>query len=74
MVTELNSEFELKPCIIRIRRPTGEVAGAGFLVGEKYILTCAHVVAEALGLAQDHANPPQESVQLASSSWLLEKI
>jgi hypothetical protein len=64
MVTELNSAVELKPCIVRIRRTNGEVVGAGFLVGEKHILTCAHVVAEALGIAQDQANPPEESVQL----------
>ena len=51
MVTELQSAVELKPCIVRIWRSTGEVVGAGFLVGEKHILTCAHVVAEALGLA-----------------------
>jgi energy-coupling factor transporter ATP-binding protein EcfA2 len=64
MVTELQSAVELKTCIARIRRATGEVVGAGFLVGEKHILTCAHVVAEALGLAQDQVDPPEESVQL----------
>jgi hypothetical protein len=64
MVSELNSEFELKPCIVRIRRTTGEVVGAGFLVGEKHILTCTHVVAEALGIGHDQADPPEESVQL----------
>jgi hypothetical protein len=65
MVTELQSAVELKPCIVRIQLTiTGAVAGAGFLVGEKHILTCAHVVAEALGLAQDQVDPPEESVQL----------
>jgi KaiC/GvpD/RAD55 family RecA-like ATPase len=64
MVTELQSAVELKPCIVRIRRTTGEVVGAGFLVGERHILTCAHVVAEALGIAQDQADRPKESVQL----------
>jgi len=64
MVAELQSAVELKPCIVRIQRSTGEVVGAGFLVGEKHILTCAHVVAEALGIAQDHLDPPEESVQL----------
>jgi tetratricopeptide (TPR) repeat protein len=58
------SAVELKPCVVRIRRTTGEVVGAGFLVGEKHILTCAHVVAEALGIAQDHVDQPEDSVQL----------
>jgi hypothetical protein len=64
MVTELQSAVELKPCIVRIRRTNGEVVGAGFLVGEKHILTCAHVVAEALRIAQDQVDQPEESVQL----------
>jgi conflict system STAND superfamily ATPase/trypsin-like peptidase len=64
MGTELQPAVELKPCIVRIRRATGEVVGAGFLVGEKHILTCAHVVAEALDIAQDQVNQPEESVQL----------
>jgi hypothetical protein len=58
------SAVELKPCVVRIRRTTGEVVGAGFLVGEKHILTCAHVVAAALGIAQDHVDQPEDSVQL----------
>jgi hypothetical protein len=53
MVTELELGVELKPCIVRIQRTHGEVVGAGFLVGEKHILTCAHAVAEALGVAHD---------------------
>src|ERR671915_13812 len=64
MVTHLNSEFELKPCIVRIWRSTGEVVGAGFLVGERHVLTCAHVVAEALGIAQEQVDPPEESILL----------
>jgi KaiC/GvpD/RAD55 family RecA-like ATPase len=64
MVTKLQLAVELKPCIVRIRRSNGTVVGVGFLVGEKHILTCAHVVAEALGLAQDHLDQPEERVQL----------
>jgi hypothetical protein len=37
--------------LVRIHTKAGGVAGAGFLVGERYILTCAHVIAQALGLA-----------------------
>src|SRR5918999_2011551 len=64
MFSEPKSEFKLEPCIVRIRRSNGAVVGAGFLVGEKHILTCAHVVAGALGIAQDQADPPEESVLL----------
>ncbi|MDB9307569.1 trypsin-like peptidase domain-containing protein [Aphanizomenon sp. CS-733/32] len=35
--------------IVRIYSNNGGVIGAGFLVSQKYILTCAHVVADALG-------------------------
>ena len=53
MVTKLKSGVELKSCIVRIWRTTGEMVSAGFVVGKAY-LTCAHVVTEALGLAHDH--------------------
>src|SRR5258708_23619760 len=39
--------------LVRIHTKAGGVAGAGFLVGERHILTCAHVIAQALGLADD---------------------
>ncbi len=37
--------------LVRIHTKAGGVAGAGFLVGERHILTCAHVIAQALGLS-----------------------
>jgi predicted outer membrane repeat protein len=40
------------------------VAGAGFLVGERHILTCAHVIAQALGLADDVRDSPSATVSL----------
>jgi len=42
---------QLEPSIVRIRKSNGTVVGAGFLVQEKYVLTCAHVVAQALGIS-----------------------
>src|SRR5207244_3705564 len=44
----------------------GDVVGAGFLVDEQHILTCAHVVAEALEWPQGEFSPdlPQELVHL----------
>ena len=38
------------PFLIRIFGPNDAVIGAGFLVSEHYALTCAHVVADALGI------------------------
>ena len=54
----------LEPSIVRICRTDGIVVGAGFLVGDRHILTCAHVVAGALGLADDTPEKPQAPVSL----------
>ncbi len=54
----------LEPSIVRICRADGIVVGAGFLVGERQVLTCAHVVAGALGLADDTPEKPQAPVSL----------
>ncbi|MFD6322732.1 trypsin-like peptidase domain-containing protein [Streptomyces sp. NPDC058442] len=43
---------------VRVRGPGGEgLYGAGVLIGDGLILTCAHVVAEALGLPAEHMIP-----------------
>ena len=54
----------LEASLVRIHTPDGHVVGAGFLVGERHILTCAHVVAGALGLADDTPEKPQAPVSL----------
>jgi hypothetical protein len=54
----------LEASLIRIHTPDGHVVGAGFLVGERHILTCAHVVAGALGVADDTPEKPQDLVSL----------
>lgn len=36
--------------VVRVFGPDGTVAGVGALVGERWIVTCAHVVNAALGL------------------------
>jgi len=43
----------LDSAVVRVRAADGRVVGAGFLVGERRVLTCAHVVAGALGLPED---------------------
>ncbi len=44
---------QLESSIVRIRAANGRTIGAGFLVGDRRVLTCAHVVAGALGLPND---------------------
>jgi serine phosphatase RsbU (regulator of sigma subunit) len=45
----------LKAALVRILGPGDTVSGAGFLVGDRQVLTCAHVVALALGRSGDPA-------------------
>ncbi|MDZ8264436.1 AAA-like domain-containing protein [Nostoc sp. ChiQUE01b] len=50
--------------VVRIYSNSGKVVGAGFLVSQKYILTCAHVVADGLGIARNTAEIPNAQVRL----------
>ncbi len=54
----------LEASLVRIRTANGRVVGAGFLVGEHHILTCAHIVSQALDLADSAVDPPQGVVSL----------
>lgn len=48
---------------VRVRGPGGEgLCGAGVLIGEGRILTCAHVVAEALGCPAEQVTPADGAV------------
>ncbi|MBC7334708.1 MAG: trypsin-like peptidase domain-containing protein [Clostridia bacterium] len=50
---------------IRIYAADGEwVAGSGFLLREREVLTCVHVVTRALGLPDDVPEPPSSRVSL----------
>ena len=51
--------------VVRIRTVDGEVVGAGFLVGECQVLTCAHVIAGALGLTGIPTDRPLSLIRLA---------
>jgi len=55
---------QLKTPIVRIRDSNGAVVGAGFLVTERHVFTCAHVVASALDIADTTPNTPQAEVHL----------
>ncbi|MDZ8225340.1 trypsin-like peptidase domain-containing protein [Nostoc sp. ChiVER01] len=56
----------LESSIVRIYSNSnkGKVIGAGFLVSQKYIITCAHVVADALGLTRTTAQMPDAEITL----------
>lgn len=54
----------LELSVVRIYSNSGKVVGAGFLVSPKYILTCAHVVADALGIARNTVEMPNAEVRL----------
>ena len=50
--------------IVRIYAQSGKAIGAGFLVGQKQILTCAHVVAYALGYRHSPEPMPEAEISL----------
>ncbi len=54
----------LELCVVRIYSNSGKVIGAGCLVSQKHILTCAHVVADALGLPRNTAEMPDALITL----------
>src|SRR5215467_14734663 len=39
--------------VVRVRDAAGSVVGAGFLVDQRHVVTCAHVVRSGLGIARD---------------------
>lgn len=54
----------LKCAIARIYHTSGAVVGAGFLVSERQLLTCAHVVAAALSLPQNTQESPEAAIEV----------
>src|SRR4028119_1968616 len=48
--------------VVRIYSNSSQVVGAGLLVSQKYILTCAHVVADALGMARSTVEMPEVEI------------
>ncbi|MEU5715217.1 trypsin-like peptidase domain-containing protein [Streptomyces sp. NPDC020403] len=55
-------EAALAASIVRVAGRDGDVGGVGFLVSDNRILTCAHVVSDALGLPRDALPPPGATV------------
>lgn len=50
--------------IVRVCSTDGTIVGVGFLVTDRHILTCAHVVTSALGLLHDTPDPPEADLHL----------
>jgi S1-C subfamily serine protease len=48
--------------IARIYHSNGSIVGAGFLVSPGYLITCAHVIAEALGIPNTTHTPPTPEI------------
>jgi len=59
-------DARLKPSIIRIFNQYGGIEGAWFLISARYVITCAHVVAEASGCVAYAERPDEGS---PSAEW-----
>ncbi|MEB3217690.1 MAG: trypsin-like peptidase domain-containing protein [Nostocales cyanobacterium 94392] len=71
----MTDKFELyKKTIARIYRSDGAIVGSGFLVFNRRVLTCAHVVADALGIARTVQDFPQGLVELDFPLLFLKEI
>ncbi len=56
--------IDLPPWAVRVVGLTRGVAGAGVLVDERHVLTCAHVVNAAVGSSSDDQTRPADAVSL----------
>ncbi|GAA2411330.1 hypothetical protein GCM10010420_45300 [Streptomyces glaucosporus] len=54
----------LEQGLARLRTASGEVAGAGFLIGADVVCTCAHVVARALEAPTVPQEAPRDAVEI----------
>ncbi|MFE1318142.1 trypsin-like peptidase domain-containing protein [Kitasatospora phosalacinea] len=59
-----DADAALSSAIVRVTGPDGAVAGVGFLVSPDLAVTCAHVVADALGIPRTHVPVPPGTVTL----------
>jgi Effector-associated domain 9/Trypsin-like peptidase domain len=59
-----NYSQTFKGAIARIYHASGAVVGAGFLVSDRHLITCAHVVAAALSIANNTQEKPTGYIEL----------
>ncbi|MBG1244289.1 GUN4 domain-containing protein [Nostoc sp. NZL] len=69
----------LESSIVRIFSNNSKVTGAGFLVSQRHILTCAHVVCDSLGINRTTIEKPDELITLdfplvATKQYLKAKV
>ncbi len=55
---------DLEAAIVRVLNPRGRIVGAGFLVGDREVVSCAHVVDRALGPPSDSDQGQDQEVRL----------
>ncbi|SEH04435.1 trypsin-like serine peptidase [Candidatus Venteria ishoeyi] len=54
----------LDHCIARVWKKGGGIAGTAFLVTEKHLLTCAHVVNFVFGKEKNYTDKPTDSFEV----------
>jgi hypothetical protein len=54
--------YEVTSSIVRLFGETGAIAGIGYLASDNRIITCAHMVAQALGIPQDTEQKPDSEI------------
>jgi TIR domain/Trypsin-like peptidase domain/Effector-associated domain 9 len=59
-----NYRQAFKAAIARIYHSNRAIVGAGFLVSDRYLLTCAHVVTAALGIPTETVEMPTTALEL----------
>ena len=55
---------QLEHALVRVRTHDGTPVGAGVLVDQGLVLTCAHVINQALGVADDNQAQPSKVIRL----------
>jgi hypothetical protein len=60
--TDITAQF--RAATVRIFNLRDVVVGAGVLIADRHLVTCAHVVAQALGTKGTDADPPAGQIQL----------
>ncbi len=60
----INPSRQFESAIVRFFTNDNRIVGTGFLIAEQQVLTCAHVVAQALNISADTPELPTTEIQL----------
>jgi hypothetical protein len=60
----MSDNTPLRASVVRIVKPNKQLVGMGYLVAPDTVITCAHVVASALGCRKDQLDPPDGIVEM----------